>query len=1027
MADFRVIVVLTTLCAVAVCVESKYMIYDTGAGVVEGKLNVHLVAHTHDDVGWLKTVDQYYVGSNNSIQGACVQNVLDSTVQALLADKNRKFIYVEQAFFQRWWRDQSEATQAIVKRLVSSGQLEMINGGWCMHDEAAPHYIDMIDQTTYGHKFIKEQFNVTPRIGWQIDPFGHSAVQAYLLGAEVGFDSVFFGRIDYQDRDKRKGDKHLEVIWRGSKSLGSSAQIFAGAFPENYEPPPGNFYFEVNDDSPIVQDDINLFDYNVEERVNDFVAAALSQANITRTNHVMWTMGTDFKYQYAESWFRNMDKFIHYVNKDGRVNALYSTPSIYTDAKYAETNSWPLKENDYFPYASDINAYWTGYFTSRAALKGYVRMLSGYYLAARQLEVTKGRNKTGPTTDYLGDALGIAQHHDAVSGTSQQHVANDYAKRLSIGHKEAEVVVAESIACMVSPKPGCSSSAAKFHECPLLNISYCPSTEADLSSGKKLVVAIYNSLGWKRSDVIRLPVVSENTVVYDSNGKQVESQLLPVVQESISLRNYYTTAYTGKSPSSTPKYWLAFTASVPPLGFSTYAISSTEKSASNFVKEAFYKHTGTGKDDIEIGTGNLKLVYSGSEGKLSQYVNSQSSIEASMKQSYSFYAGFDGTTGEQASGAYIFRPNGTYPIGSQEQNITVLRGTIYDEVHQKINPWIYQITRVYKNKEHAEVEFTVGPIPIEDGVGKEIVTQITTTMKSNKTFYSDSNGRDFIERIRDYRADWDLDVNQPIAGNYYPINLGIYLKDEKSELSILVDRSVGGSSIVDGQLELMLHRRLLYDDGKGVAEALNETVCVGNDCRGLAVQGKYYIRMDPLGEGAKWRRSYGQEIYSPLLLAFTEQDGNKATNFQVSKFSGMDSTYSLPDNVVLLTLQELEDGNVLLRLAHLYEIGEDKDLSVMTSVELKKLLSKRKIIKVSEMSLSANQGREEMEKKRLVWKVEGSKSDEPTVQRGGPVDPKNLVVELAPMEIRTFIITVGKAISRRLVSSDLSLQLSGSN
>jgi hypothetical protein len=29
----------------------------------------------------------------------------------------------------------------------------------------------------------------------------------------------------------------------------------------------------------------------------------------------MFTMGTDFKYQYAESWFRQMDKLIHYVNK----------------------------------------------------------------------------------------------------------------------------------------------------------------------------------------------------------------------------------------------------------------------------------------------------------------------------------------------------------------------------------------------------------------------------------------------------------------------------------------------------------------------------------------------------------------------------------------------------------------------------------------------------------------------------------------------------------------------------------------
>jgi len=29
----------------------------------------------------------------------------------------------------------------------------------------------------------------------------------------------------------------------------------------------------------------------------------------------MWAMGTDFRYQYANSWFRQMDKFIHYVNQ----------------------------------------------------------------------------------------------------------------------------------------------------------------------------------------------------------------------------------------------------------------------------------------------------------------------------------------------------------------------------------------------------------------------------------------------------------------------------------------------------------------------------------------------------------------------------------------------------------------------------------------------------------------------------------------------------------------------------------------
>ncbi|GAB2255390.1 hypothetical protein Droror1_Dr00009168 [Drosera rotundifolia] len=354
---------------------------------------------------------------SDSQRVACVEYILDSVVDALLRDANRKFIFAEQAFFQRWWVRQDKKVQDEVRKLVDSGQLEFVNGGWCMHDEATTHYIDMIDQTTLGHRFIKQQFNKTPRAGWQIDPFGHSAVQAYLLGAELGLESVHFARIDYQDRDNRKDNKALEVIWRGSHTFGASSQIFANAFPVRYGPPDG-FHFEVNDISDLLQDDPDFSGYNVDQRVNDFVGAAYVQANLTRTNHIMWTMGDDFQYQYAESWYRQMDKFIHYVNKDGRVNALYSTPSIYATAKFAAGEKWPLKSHDYFPYADREHAYWISNFSSHPGFKRYVRALSGYYLAARQLEFFAGRIN-GMKTFTLGDALGIAQHHDAVSGTAQ--------------------------------------------------------------------------------------------------------------------------------------------------------------------------------------------------------------------------------------------------------------------------------------------------------------------------------------------------------------------------------------------------------------------------------------------------------------------------------------------------------------------------------------------------------------------------------------------------------------------------------
>ncbi|KAF0896347.1 hypothetical protein E2562_021882 [Oryza meyeriana var. granulata] len=1004
-AAVRLALLLLLAAAVGECV---YIPYNTSAGVVEGKLNVHVVPHTHDDVGWLKTVDQYYVGSNNSIQGACVQNVLDSLVLALLKDENRKFIYVEQAFFQRWWRQQNDMIKDIVKGLISTGRLELINGGMCMHDEAAVHYIDMIDQTTLGHRFIKEEFGQTPRIGWQIDPFGHSAVQAYLLGAEVGFDAFYFFRIDYQDRDTRKGTKELEVVWRGSKTFGSSADIFAGIFPKNYEPPPGEFYFEVDDTSPVVQDDPLLFDYNVEQRVNDFVAAALAQANITRTNHVMFTMGTDFKYQYAESWFRQMDKLIHYVNKDGRVNALYSTPSIYTDAKHAENVPWPLKTNDFFPYADNPNAYWTGYFTSRPALKRYVRVMSGYYLAARQLEFFKGRSNSDLTTDSLADALALAQHHDAVTGTEKQHVANDYAKRLAIGYTQAEKVVSSSLSCLSQSgsKSHCLSQTTNFGQCPLLNITYCPPSETDLSQGKSLVVLVYNSLGWKREDVLRIPVVSDSIIVHDSEGREVESQLLPIANASLHMREKHVKAYLGMLPAAKPKFWLAFPVSVPPLGFDTYFISSGKKSASVSLMSTLYPSQGSENSNMQIGQGQLKLQYNAA-GALSLYSDSKTQVEENFEQKYKYYIGQDGNGSDpQASGAYIFRPNGTVPIKTNGQvPLTVLRGPILDEVHQQINSWIYQINRVYKGKDYVETEFVVGPIPVDDGNGKEVATEIVTNMATNKTFYTDSSGRDFIKRI---------EVHQPIAGNYYPVNLGIYVEDGSRELSILVDRSVGGASIKDGQIELMLHRRLLHDDGRGVAEALNETTCFDNHCEGLVIEGKYYLKIDPQGEGARWRRTFGQEIYSPLLLAFAEQDEGNWVNSHVTKFSAMDPTYSLPDNVALLTLQELEDGSVLLRLAHLYEAGEHKDLSALASVDLKRIFPDKKIGKIVETSLSANQERSAMEKKRLKWKVEGPPADEKIV-RGGPVDPSKPVVELGPMEIRTFLINFAQQSGKQLM------------
>ncbi|KRT80852.1 glycoside hydrolase, partial [Oryctes borbonicus] len=216
-------------------------------------MNIHLVPHSHDDVGWLKTVDQYYYGARNSIQEAGVQHIIGSTIQALQKDSTRRFIQVETAFFWQWWQDQSEQTKEITKQLVDSGRLEIINGAWSMNDEAAAHYHSIIDQFTLGLKRIDDTLGKCgrPKIGWQIDPFGHSKEMASIF-SQIGFEGMFFARLDYRDSRKRHINKDLEMIWQSSNDLGNTSNIFTGVLYDFYTAPAYFCWDVLCGDRPIV-------------------------------------------------------------------------------------------------------------------------------------------------------------------------------------------------------------------------------------------------------------------------------------------------------------------------------------------------------------------------------------------------------------------------------------------------------------------------------------------------------------------------------------------------------------------------------------------------------------------------------------------------------------------------------------------------------------------------------------------------------------------------------------------------------
>jgi hypothetical protein len=131
-----------------------------------------------------------------------------------------------------------------VKGLIKSGQLEIINAGWSMHDEATPIYEDLIENMMYGQKWVLEEFGQQPRIGWQIDPFGHSNTNARLF-YEMGFEAMFFGRHDsVEDEIRLKNQQEEWIQYPMLESFGTDYGILFHKLKNSYISPP-NFDFDV--------------------------------------------------------------------------------------------------------------------------------------------------------------------------------------------------------------------------------------------------------------------------------------------------------------------------------------------------------------------------------------------------------------------------------------------------------------------------------------------------------------------------------------------------------------------------------------------------------------------------------------------------------------------------------------------------------------------------------------------------------------------------------------------------------------
>jgi alpha-mannosidase len=445
--------------------------------------------------------------------------------------------------------------------------------------------------------------------------------------------------------------------------------------------------------------------------------------------------------------------------------------------------------------------------------------------------------------------------------------------------------------------------------------------------------------------------------------------------------------------------------------------------------------------DVEISNGLLNVTFDSSTGMMKHISTADVTLE--VKQQWGYYTSFDSAfdqskDGEsrnyQNSGAYIFRPNtpekNFQPVHAMVKNAVFVNTSVGIDVYVTFDkPWIKQVTRVITGKPYVEIEYTVGPIPISFGRGKEIATQFWTPIESNGVFYTDSNGREFLQRKRNHRPSWNLTVYEPVAGNYYPVNAAIYMEDANASFAVLVDRSQGGGSVSEGQVEIMAQRRTVADDARGVDEALNETTGgmspyppYGDRSRhgdGVIVRGTQRIMIGPGLSGASLARSEMDRAFAEPLVFVGSAPSAAPVSFLQASFTGLQT--ALPPNVMLVTLTLLADREAptfLLRLGHQYAVGEDAALSAPVDVDLSKVLlnTNYKVMSVTEKTLTGNQDWETYQNRRFVWSnSDKKKASGQTATAEVPLkdsrSPSETIVTLKPMEIRTFELTVAASSS----------------
>ncbi|CAI4229825.1 unnamed protein product [Auanema sp. JU1783] len=926
------------------------------------KLKVFLLPFTHVDPGWLRTFDSYSDDTNK---------ILTNMHNFMTKNPKMTFMWAEFVFFERWWNLQNITVKTDVRKLVQDGRLEMASGSWVMTDEANAYFPVSVDNIVEGQQFLRNEFDIQPTVIWSNDPFGYSNSVPYLF-REAGIKRNVINRIHHSLKRKLQSNRAIPFNWRQYFDKQGEMDVLTHVLPyTHYDilnscgPDPSrccefdfkrmtHWYCPGGRPEPITNS-------NVAKKAKTLVDQLKKMSEMYEAPVLLMMHGDDFRFDMIEEWHQHHDNFLplfEEINKNHNVEIKFGTFSEYFESLenwYSTNSKTPaVLTGDFFPYQCALGDQWTGYFTTRPFYKRQGRLLHSLIRAA-DIAMANFEKKLKPdlakssysSLQVARRTLSLFQHHDAITGTSKQHVMENYSQLLQEGLNLTKSVLEGCLEHAV----GSVVTLAQFP-----NSFRNTQTKVSLSMSKveNGFVVLYNSLPYKLQDTVSVRV-DVPFVRVEYNGKAVPAQIEPFVYlGEIAQKSFLLTFPVEIDSFATASFKLTHDRNSGSTQIAQVLTTGAHVSKLKIALPKIFTLTEILEEQFHLNTRHIKTSHDVVTGLVK-------SVELIGKFEQKFNTSF--VSYDSHGGAYLMRVNGPPKnfLNTPMPKLLV-KGAIQQSVHL-FSKELYKriVAKEFSGSMTPQLEYHIR-MDIKHLRNQEVAMRIETNWENSK-FYSDSVGMQLMRRTN-YST-------LSVQANYYPMPTAAVLDDGAQRLTVASNVEHGVMPLNNG-MEIMIDRILNQDDGKGLG---SEADSLPLDLYPVDMQfsllfedyikkevnsnaGSHYTAHSPAG-----LLSVQNLLYPPITTLSIEKPFDVVNDFEL-----------LPCDYQLLTIRDIGLGKKLLTIFRngLAEgFATPAECGVQSTTALRQFLERIGVRKVKKSNLSGTDDTaDEISVKQLIVNLE---------------------------------------------------------